>query len=99
MPRDCYAEDVTYPLDDSMLLNYDGQKFNQAKAELQSILEQGGKEQVEVCTPLFGTYDPDIHETSNELGVAMLQNFNNVIGNFVQTVTSVSERREQNINK
>ncbi|XP_062869315.1 leucine-rich repeat-containing protein 14B [Trichomycterus rosablanca] len=99
VPRDCYSEDATYPLDDSTLLSYDRQKFHQAKVELVGILEQAGKEHVEVCTPLFGTYDPDIHETSNELGVAMLHTLNNVIGNFVQTVTSVSERREQNINK
>ncbi|XP_076865120.1 leucine-rich repeat-containing protein 14B [Brachyhypopomus gauderio] len=97
VPRDCYPEDATYPLDDSTLLNYDQDKFHQARAELVSILERVGEGHIEVCTPLFGAYDPDIHETSNELGVSMLHSFNNVIGSFIDTVKNVSERREQSM--
>ncbi|KAG9279875.1 leucine-rich repeat-containing protein 14B [Astyanax mexicanus] len=97
VPRDCYSEDVTYPLDDSVLLSYDQEKFLQARAELKGILESAGKGHVEVCTPLFGAYDPDIHETSNELGCSIVHSFNNVIGNFISTVTNVNERREQSM--
>ncbi|XP_016297341.1 leucine-rich repeat-containing protein 14B isoform X2 [Sinocyclocheilus anshuiensis] len=95
VPRDCYPEGVTYPLDDRMLINYDTEKFQQAKTELVGILEREGKGHIEVCTPLFGAYDPDINETSNELGVSLLHSFNSVIGNFIDTVNSVTQRREQ----
>ncbi|KAF7691169.1 leucine-rich repeat-containing protein 14B [Silurus meridionalis] len=99
VPRDCYSEDATYPLDDSTLLNYDREKFNQARSELVAILEHAGKGHVEVCTPLLGVYDPDIHETSNELGVSLVRSFNTVIGNFLHTVTSVNERREHSLHE
>lgn len=99
VPRDCYSDDVTYPLDDSALLSYDREKFHQARSELVAILERAGKGHIEVCTPLLGVYDPDIHETSNELGVSMVHSFNTVIGNFIHTVTSVTERREQSLNE
>ncbi|KAL0166371.1 hypothetical protein M9458_038215, partial [Cirrhinus mrigala] len=95
VPRDCYPEGVTYPLDDKTLINYDREKFQQARTELVGILEREGKGHIEVCTPLFGAYDPDISETSNELGVSMLHSFNSVIGNFIETVNSVTQRREQ----
>ncbi|KAI2652891.1 Leucine-rich repeat-containing protein 14B [Labeo rohita] len=95
VPRDCYPEGVTYPLDDKTLVNYDRDKFQQARTELVGILDREGKGHIEVCTPLFGAYDPDINETSNELGVSMLHSFNSVIGNFIDTVNSVTQRREQ----
>ncbi|XP_052439596.1 leucine-rich repeat-containing protein 14B [Carassius gibelio] len=95
VPRDCYPEGVTYPLDDRTLINYDTEKFQQAKTELVGILEREGKGHIEVCTPLFGAYDPDINETSNELGVSMLHSFNSVMGNFIDTINSVTQRREQ----
>ncbi|XP_051949291.1 leucine-rich repeat-containing protein 14B-like [Xyrauchen texanus] len=95
VPRDCYSENATYPLDDRTLLNYDREMFQQARTELVGILERVGKGNVEVCTPLLGAYDPDINETSNELGVSMLHSFNSVIGNFIDTVNSVNQRREQ----
>ncbi|XP_043073598.1 LOW QUALITY PROTEIN: leucine-rich repeat-containing protein 14B [Puntigrus tetrazona] len=95
VPRDCYPEGVTYPLDDRTLINYDTEKFQQARTELVGILEREGKGHIDVCTPLFGAFDPDINETSNELGVSMLHSFNSVIGNFIDTVNSVTQRREQ----
>lgn len=97
VPRDCYPESVTYPLDDQTLVNYDNEKFQQARTELVGILEREGKGHVEVCTPLFGVYDADINETSNELGVSMLSSFNNVIGNFIDTVNTVTQRREHRL--
>lgn len=99
VPRDCYSEDVTYPLDDSTLLSYDQEKFHQARSELVAILERAEKGHIEVCSPLLGVYDPDIHETRNELGVSMLHSFNAVIGNFIDTVTSVTERREHSLSE
>lgn len=97
VPRDCYPESVTYPLDDRTLVNYDSDKFQQARTELVGILEREGKGHVEVCTPLLGVYDADINETSNELGVSMLSSFNNVIGSFIDTVNTVTQRREHRL--
>ncbi|XP_028255294.1 leucine-rich repeat-containing protein 14B [Parambassis ranga] len=95
VPRECYPDDVTYPLDDSVLQHYDRELFQNVTSQLRSILEGAGRGSVEVCTPLMGAYDPDINETSNELGVSMLKSFNNVIGNFIGTITDVDNRRSQ----
>ncbi|XP_029022679.1 leucine-rich repeat-containing protein 14B [Betta splendens] len=93
VPRECYSEDVTYPLDDSDLLSYNRELFHKIRDQLMGILEGAGRGNVEVCTPLMGAYDPDINETSNELGVTMLKSFNSVIGNFIGTITDVDNRR------
>lgn len=95
VPRECYSEDVTYPLDDSELLSYNNDLFHKVRGQLMGILEGAGKGSVRVCTPLMGAYDPEINETSNELGVTMLKSFNSVIGNFIGTVTDVENRRSQ----
>lgn len=95
VPRECYSEDVTYPLDDSVLLQYDRELFQEVRGQLMGILAGAGRESVEVCTPLMGAYDPDINETSNELGVSMLKSFNSVLGNLIGTITDVDSRRSQ----
>lgn len=95
VPRDCYPEDVTYPLDDAVLLGYDKDLFQEVRAQLMGILDGAGRGSVEVCTPLMGAYDPDITETSNELGVSILKSFNSVVGSFIGTVTDVNKRRSQ----
>ncbi|XP_074468418.1 leucine-rich repeat-containing protein 14B [Sebastes fasciatus] len=95
VPRECYSEDVTYPLDDSDLMLYNQELFQEVRGQLVGILEAAGRGSVEVCTPLMGAYDPDINETSNELGVSMLKSFNNVIGNFIGSITDVDNRRSQ----
>nr|XP_015829306.2 leucine-rich repeat-containing protein 14B [Nothobranchius furzeri] len=95
IPRECYSEDTAYPLEDSVLLNYNRDLFQEIKRQLLAILEGADRGTVEVCTPLMGTYDPDINETSNELGVSLLKSFNVVIGNFINTVTDVDNRRSQ----
>ncbi|KAF1381631.1 hypothetical protein PFLUV_G00155960 [Perca fluviatilis] len=95
VPRECYSEDVTYPLDDSDLLLYNKELFQEVRGQLMGILEGAGRGSVEVCTPLSGAYDPDLNETSNELGVSMLKSFNNVIGNFIVSITDVDSRRSQ----
>lgn len=94
-PRDCYSEGVAYPLEDAVLLDYNRDLFQQTRGQLLGILEQAGRGEVEVCTPLMGAYDPDINETSNELGLSMLKSFNSVIGNFIGTITDVDTRRSQ----
>lgn len=93
VPRECYSEDVTYPLDESTLLHYNRELFQEIRGQLMHILEGAGRGSVKVCTPVMGTYDPDINETSNELGVSMLTSFNSVIGNFIGTITDVDKRR------
>lgn len=95
VPRECYSEDVTYPLDDSVLLRYDKEMFQELRCQLIGILEAAGRGSVEVCTPLMGAFDPEINETSNELGVSILKSFNNVIGNFIGTIKDVNSRRSQ----
>ncbi|XP_056154934.1 leucine-rich repeat-containing protein 14B [Lampris incognitus] len=99
VPRDCYSNDVTYPIDDSDLLRYDLELFQEVRDQVMVILAGAGRGGMEVCTPLMGAYDPDIHETSNELGVSMLKSFNTVIGNFIETINDVDERRSQFENK
>ncbi|GAA6229998.1 leucine-rich repeat-containing protein 14B-like [Lates japonicus] len=95
VPRECYSEDVTYPLDDSVLLRYNRELFQEVRGQLVGIMEGADRGSVKVCTPLMGVYDPDINETSNELGVSMLKSFNSVIGNFIDTITDVDNRRSQ----
>lgn len=99
VPRDCYSEDVTYPIEDSVLLQYNREMFQEVSGQLMGILEGAGRGNVEVCTPLMGAYDPEINETSNELGVCMLKSFNSVIGNFIDTITDVDNRRSQSQKK
>ncbi|KAJ7991881.1 hypothetical protein DPEC_G00288450 [Dallia pectoralis] len=93
VPRDCYPQDVTYPLDEEVLLQYDREMFQEARGELAGILQAAGRGNVEVVTPLLGAYDADINETCNELGVSMVKSFNSVIGNFIDTVTALDNRR------
>ncbi|AWP21656.1 putative leucine-rich repeat-containing protein 14 [Scophthalmus maximus] len=95
VPRECYPGDVTFPLDESVLLRYNRELFQEVKGQLMGILEGGGKGSVTVCTPLTGAYDPDINETSNELGVSMLKSLNSVVGNFIGAINDVDDRRSQ----
>ncbi|XP_068584708.1 leucine-rich repeat-containing protein 14B [Cebidichthys violaceus] len=95
VPRQCYSEDVTYPLNDSDLLLYNKELFQEVRGQLMGILEGAGRWSVVVCSPLMGAYDPEINETSKELGVSMLKSFTSVIGNFIGSITEVDNRRSQ----
>lgn len=95
VPRECYPEELTYPLDESVLLSYNRDLFQETMNQLLGVLRRAGKENVEVCTPIMGAYDPDINETNNELGVSMLKSFNSVIGDFIGTINDVDNRRSQ----
>ncbi|XP_037119886.1 leucine-rich repeat-containing protein 14B [Syngnathus acus] len=98
VPRECYPEDAAYPLDDATLLRYDEALFREVREQLLAILAGAGRGDMELHTPLMGAYDPDIHETNNELGVSMLTSFNSVMGNFMATITEVNDRRAQKNN-
>ncbi|KAM4688373.1 leucine-rich repeat-containing protein 14B [Discoglossus pictus] len=82
VPRDCYPPDVSYPLDETTLIKYDWQKFEEVKEDLHLILLQAHRENIVAATPLFGSYDPDIQETSNEIGACLLQSFKGALENF-----------------
>ncbi|XP_036372190.1 leucine-rich repeat-containing protein 14B [Megalops cyprinoides] len=98
VPRDCYPPDASYPLDEAALVHFDREGFERARAELLAMLQRAGRGDVEVCTPLFGAYDPDIHETSGELGVAMLHSFRDVLSSFTSTISvTVLQRRQYRI--
>ncbi|CAF99386.1 unnamed protein product [Tetraodon nigroviridis] len=62
VPPECYAEDVAYPPEDSVLLQYNKEMFEEVREQLKGILEGAGRGRVEVSTPLTGAYDPDITE-------------------------------------
>lgn len=95
VPPECYAEDVAYPPEESVLLQYDREMFEGVREQLKGVLEGAGRGRVELSTPLSGAYDPDINETSNELGVSMLKAFNNVVGGLIETISEVDNRRSQ----
>lgn len=95
VPRECYPIGVTYPLEDSVLIQYNKDLFHIVREQLMAILEGAGKGGVEVCTPLLGAFDAEINETSNELGVSMLKSFNAVMGTFIGTIQEVDARRSQ----
>lgn len=85
VPRECYAADTAYPLDEAALGAYDRAGFEHARTELLAVLRAAGRGDVQLCTPLYGAFDPDIHETSNELGTAMLHAFRTAIGKYMHT--------------
>ncbi|XP_029104187.1 leucine-rich repeat-containing protein 14B [Scleropages formosus] len=89
VPRDCYPTDATYPLDEATLVCYDRERFQEVRTELLAILHSADRGDVEVCTPLFGAYDPDLNETSNELGTTMLLSLKDVLGTFLNSITAL----------
>ncbi|KAL4629768.1 hypothetical protein GN956_G16652 [Arapaima gigas] len=89
VPRDCYPADATYPLEEAALVCYDQDRFQEVRTGLLAMLQQEGRRDMEVCTPLFGAYDPNINETSNELGISMLHSFKDVLGTFMNSVTAL----------
>lgn len=93
VPPECYAEDVAYPPEDSVLLQYNKDMFAEVREQLKGILEGAGRGTVQVSTPLTGAYDPDITETSNELGISILKAFNSIVDGFIETITDVDNRR------
>uniref|UniRef100_W5MNF5 Leucine-rich repeat-containing protein 14B n=1 Tax=Lepisosteus oculatus TaxID=7918 RepID=W5MNF5_LEPOC len=95
VPRDCYPDSVAYPLDEASLVRYDKRKYEEIRAELLFILLQANRGDIVASTPLFGTFDPDIHETSSELGVFMLQSFRDALTHFMESISPLAEKRKK----
>ncbi|XP_069771301.1 leucine-rich repeat-containing protein 14B-like [Narcine bancroftii] len=86
VPRDCYPASYTYPLPDENLVKYDRERFEEVNHELMVILAQASRNDIVVSTPLFGSFDPHIQETSNEISVVMIQSFKDTISNILTTL-------------
>ncbi|KAM5129588.1 leucine-rich repeat-containing protein 14B-like [Mantella aurantiaca] len=86
VPKDCYPPDVSYPLDEVTLIKYDHQKYETIKETLCRILRQAAREDILVATPLFGSYDCAIEETSRELGACLLTSFKDALQNFTASL-------------
>ncbi|KAL0628972.1 Leucine-rich repeat-containing protein 14B [Plecturocebus cupreus] len=82
VPKDCYPEGAAYPQDELTMSKFDQQKYDEIAEELRAVLLRAHREDIQVSTPLFGTFDPDIHETSDELGAFLLQAFKTALENF-----------------
>uniref|UniRef100_A0A4W6DUK4 Leucine-rich repeat-containing protein 14B n=1 Tax=Lates calcarifer TaxID=8187 RepID=A0A4W6DUK4_LATCA len=54
VPRECYSEDVTYPLDDSVLLHYNRELFQEVRGQLVGILEGADRGSVKGVHPTYG---------------------------------------------
>ncbi|KAM3920529.1 leucine-rich repeat-containing protein 14B isoform 1-T4 [Leptodactylus fuscus] len=86
VPKDCYPPDVSYPLDEVTLVKFDHQKYNMVKESLQRILVQAARDDISAVTPLFGSYDAAIEETSKELGAGLLTSFREALQSFTESL-------------
>ncbi|XP_004698463.1 leucine-rich repeat-containing protein 14B, partial [Echinops telfairi] len=86
VPTDCYPEGATYPLDGPAVAKFDQQKYEEVAGELRAVLLQAGREDIQTCTPLFGTFDPDVQETGPELGAFLLQALKSTLEKFCSTL-------------
>ena len=82
VPKDCYPEGTAYPQDELAMSRFDQQKYNTIAEDLRGVLLRAGRDDIQVSTPVFGSFDPDIQETSNELGTFLLQAFKTALENF-----------------
>ncbi|XP_067856565.1 leucine-rich repeat-containing protein 14B-like [Heptranchias perlo] len=89
VPKDCYPATFIYPLTDENLVKYDRERFEEIRHELMVILLQANRNDIAVSTPLFGSFDSNVQETSNELSVVMLQSFTDAISNFLAALKKV----------
>lgn len=86
VPTDCYPEGMAYPQDELAMSKFNQQKYDEIAEDLRGVLLRAGREDVQVSTPVFGSFDPDIQETSNELGAFLLQAFKTALENFSQAL-------------
>ncbi|XP_030045924.1 leucine-rich repeat-containing protein 14B [Microcaecilia unicolor] len=89
VPKDCYPLDITYPLEETSLSNFDHEKYEEIREELNLILLHANREDIIASTPLYGCYDPDIQETGNELGAVLVRSFKEVIDNLLTTLQNI----------
>ncbi|XP_033026727.1 leucine-rich repeat-containing protein 14B [Lacerta agilis] len=82
VPRDCYANDISYPIGEADLSKFDHQKYERIAEELNMILLQAKREDIKASTPIFGGYDAAIQETGNELGATLLKSFRDALESF-----------------
>uniref|UniRef100_A0A8D0HBH7 Leucine-rich repeat-containing protein 14B n=1 Tax=Sphenodon punctatus TaxID=8508 RepID=A0A8D0HBH7_SPHPU len=90
IPRDCYPNDISYPIDEADLSKFDHQKYERVAEELNIILLQAKREDIKASTPLFGGYDAAIHETGNELGTYLLKSFRDALENFSTALQEIN---------
>ncbi|XP_037654690.1 leucine-rich repeat-containing protein 14B [Choloepus didactylus] len=81
VPKDCYPEGAAYP-EDPGASGFDRQKYDLIAEQLRALLLRAGREDIRISSPLFGSFDPDIQETSNELGAFLLQAFKSALEKF-----------------
>ncbi|XP_040833565.1 leucine-rich repeat-containing protein 14B [Ochotona curzoniae] len=89
VPRDCYPEDIAYPQDEPALSRFDQQKYAAISEELQAVLLRAQRDDIQACTPLHGSFDPDVQETSEELGAFLLQAFRAALDNFSRILRQI----------
>ncbi|XP_067906161.1 leucine-rich repeat-containing protein 14B-like [Heterodontus francisci] len=89
VPKDCYPASFIYPLTDENLVKYDRERFEEINDELMVILSQANRNDIVMSTPLFGSFDSNIQETSNELSVVLLQSFTDAISNLLTALKKV----------
>ncbi|XP_012375102.2 leucine-rich repeat-containing protein 14B [Dasypus novemcinctus] len=82
VPKDCYPEGAAYPQDEPGTSRFDQQKYDVIAQELRAGLLRAGRADIRISSPLFGSFDPDIQETSSELGAFLLQAFKNALEKF-----------------
>ncbi|XP_049714267.1 leucine-rich repeat-containing protein 14B [Elephas maximus indicus] len=82
VPKDCYPEGATYPQDQLAMSKFDQQKYEEVAGELRAMLLRAGRDDIQASTPLFGTFDPNIQERSQELGAFLLQSFKSALEKF-----------------
>ncbi|XP_069898198.1 leucine-rich repeat-containing protein 14B [Dipodomys merriami] len=82
VPKECYPEGAAYPQDELAMSTFDQQKYAVIAEELRGVLLRAMREDIQTSTPLFGGFDPEVHETSNELGAFLLQAFKAALDNL-----------------
>ncbi|XP_007953994.2 leucine-rich repeat-containing protein 14B [Orycteropus afer afer] len=86
VPRDCYPDGAAYPLDEPAMSKFDKQKYEEVAEGLRAVLLQNGRGDIRASTPLFGTFDPAIQETSHELGAFLLQALQSALEKFARAL-------------
>ncbi|KAG8512336.1 Leucine-rich repeat-containing protein 14B [Galemys pyrenaicus] len=82
VPRDCYPVGSAYPLEEPAQSKFDQHKYEAITAELRVDLLRAGRADIQVSTPLLGSFDPDLQETSNELGTRLLRALRDALENL-----------------
>ncbi|XP_015273223.1 PREDICTED: leucine-rich repeat-containing protein 14B [Gekko japonicus] len=90
VPKDCYPNDITYPIQEADLSKFDHQKYERIAEELHMILLEAKREDIKAATPLFGSYDAAVQETGDELGSVLLQSFREALEGFSMALREIN---------